>query len=165
MADGDRTPTLHERRVNDSALALSHEWRRLGRAATAVAVLTSPVLFMLLYRGLEWGFLGSLLGTIAGVAIFRGLIDVIAHRFIPAPTLYGAEAELKDEDVVSRRRVWYWRKKFRLVWRLFVTAALLIAAAMIYNSFSGGASGASSGSARSSTLYACATPPGEPGPW
>ena len=45
---------------------------------------------------------------------------MIAHRFIPAPTLYGAEAELKDEDVVSRRRVWYWRKKFRNVWRLFV---------------------------------------------
>jgi len=34
---------------------------------------------------------GSLLGTIASVVIFRGLIDVIAHRFIPAPTLYGAE--------------------------------------------------------------------------
>ena len=114
---------LHERRVNDSALALAREWRRLGRAATFVAILTSPILFMLLYRGLEWGFLFSLIGTIAGIAIFRGLIDVIAHRLIPAPTLYGAEAELKDEDIVSRRRVWYWRKKFRLVWRLFATAA------------------------------------------
>ena len=101
VADGDRHPSLHERRVNDSALALAREWRRLGRAATFVAVLTSPVLFVLLYRGLEWGFLGSLLGTILGVAIFRGLIDVLAHRFIPAPTLYGAENELKDEDVVS----------------------------------------------------------------
>ena len=100
MADGDRHPTLHQRRVNDSALALAREWKRLGRAATFVAVLTSPVLFVLLYRGLEWGFLGSLLGTIAGVAIFRGLIDVLAHRFIPAPTLYGAESELKDEDVI-----------------------------------------------------------------
>ena len=86
MADGDRHPTLHQRRVNDSALALAREWKRLGRAATFVAVLTSPVLFVLLFRGLEWGWLGSLLGTIAGVAIFRGLIDVLAHRFIPAPT-------------------------------------------------------------------------------
>ena len=96
MADGDRSPTLHQGRVNDAALALAREWRRLSRAATAVAVLTSPVLFVVLYRGLEWSLLGSLLGTIAGVAIFRGLIDVIAHRFIPAPTLYGAEAELKE---------------------------------------------------------------------
>ena len=60
------TRALHERRVNDSASALAHEWKRLGRAATFVAVLTSPVLFVLLYRGLEWGFLGSLLGTILG---------------------------------------------------------------------------------------------------
>ena len=158
MADGDRHPTLHERRVNDSALALAREWRRLGRAATFVAILTSPVLFMLLYNGLEWGFLGSLLGTIAGVAIFRGLIDVIAHRFIPAPTLYGAEAELKDEDIVSRRRVWYWRKKFRLVWRLFVTAAVLIAAAMIYNSFSGGDNSVSGGVSTIGDLFAAFGP-------
>ena len=102
MADGDRHPTLHERRVNDSALALAREWKRLSRAATAVAVLTSPVLFMLLYRGLDWGFLGALLGTIAGVAIFRGLIDVVAHKLVPAPTLYGAESALKEEDVISR---------------------------------------------------------------
>ena len=145
MADGDRHPTLHERRVNDSALALAREWRRLGRAATAVAVLTSPVLFMLLFNGLEWPLLGALAGTIAGVAIFRGLIDVIAHRFIPALMLYGAEAELKDEDVVSRRRVWYWRKKFRNVWRLFVTLAVLVAIAMVYNAFAGGDSSISGG--------------------
>ncbi|MEA2133120.1 MAG: cell division protease FtsH, partial [Solirubrobacteraceae bacterium] len=153
MADGDRQPTLHERRVNDSALALANEWRRLGRAATAVAVLTSPVLFMLLYRGLEWSFLGSLLGTIAGVAIFRGLIDVIAHRFIPAPTLYGAEAELKEEDIISRRRVWYWRKKFRNVWRLLVTFVVLVGIAMIYNSFAGGDSSVSGGFASIGDLF------------
>ena len=92
----------------------------------------------LLYRGADWGFLGSLLGTIASVVIFRGLIDVLAHRFIPAPTLYGAEDELKDEDVVSRRRVYYWRRKFRLVWRLFVLFAICVGVAMIYNAFSGG---------------------------
>jgi ATP-dependent Zn protease len=153
VADGDRPPTLHERRVNDSALALAREWKRLGRAATAVAVLTSPVLFMLLYRGLEWGLLGSLLGAIAGVAIFRGLIDVIAHRFIPAPNLYGAEAELKEEDVISRRRVWYWRKKFRNVWRLVVTAAVLIGIAMIYNSFATGDGSVSGGVATIGDLF------------
>ena len=93
-----------------------------------------------------------------GVAIFRGLIDVIAHRFIPAPTLYGAEAELKDEDVVSRRRVWYWRKKFRNVWRLVVTLAVLVAAAMIYNSFAGGDSSISGGFSSIGDLFAAFGP-------
>ena len=158
MADGDRHPTLHDRRVNDSALALAREWKRLGRAATFVAVLTSPVLFVLLYRGLEWGILGSLLGTIAGVAIFRGLIDVIAHRLIPAPTLYGAEDELKDEDVVSRRRLYYWRKKFRNVWRLFVVLAVLVVIAMIYNGFTGGDSSVSGGISTIGDLFSAFGP-------
>src|SRR3954465_12077099 len=136
---------MHRRRGNDSALALAREWKRLSRAATAVAVLTSPVLFMLLYRGAGWSFLGALLGTIAGVAIFRGLIDVIAHRVIPAPTLYGAEQELKEEDVISRRRLWYWRKKFRFVWRLAVVFAVCLRAGVISNGFRGGDSWVSGG--------------------
>src|SRR3954464_2906548 len=126
-------------------MALAREWKRLGRAATFVAILTSPVTFTLLYRGADWGFLGSLLGTIASVVLFRGLIDVIAHRFIPAPTLYGAEDELKDEDIVSRRRLYYWRKKFRLLWRLFVLLAICVGVAMIYNGFTGGDSTVSGG--------------------
>jgi SpoVK/Ycf46/Vps4 family AAA+-type ATPase len=153
VADGDRHPALYQRRVNDSSLALAREWKRLGRAATFVAVLTSPVLFVLLYRELEWSFVGALLGTIFGVAVFRGLIDVLAHRFIPAPTLYGAEDELKDEDVVSRRRLWYWRKKFRNTWRLFVSLAVLVGIAMIYNSFAGGDSSISGGFATIGDLF------------
>jgi ATP-dependent Zn protease len=145
VAGGDRQSSLQERRVNDSALALAREWKRLSRAATAVALLTSPVLFVLLYRGAGWNFFGALLGTIAGVAIFRGLIDVIAHRLIPAPTLYGAESELKEEDVISRRRLWYWRKKFRFLWRLLVVLALCVGAAMIYNGFTDGDSSVSGG--------------------
>jgi ATP-dependent Zn protease len=43
---------------------------------------------------------------------------------IPAPSLYGAEEALKKEDVVSRRRTWYWRHKFK-VW-LWIGAILLV---------------------------------------
>ena len=57
---------------------------------------------------------GALVGTLLGIAAFRGLIDVLAHKLIPAPSLYGAERELRSEDVVSRRRLWYWRRKY---WR------------------------------------------------
>ena len=42
----------------------------------------------------------ALVGTLLGIAAFRGLIDVLAHKLIPAPSLYGAERELRSEDVV-----------------------------------------------------------------
>ena len=159
MSDGDRHPTrANKHRAHDSSMALAREWKRLGRAATFVAILTSPVTFTLLYRGADWGFLGSLLGTIASVVIFRGLIDVIAHRFIPAPTLYGAENELKDEDVVSRRRLYYWRRKFRLVWRLFVFVAICVGIALIYNGFTGGDASVSGGLDSIGVLFAALGP-------
>jgi ATP-dependent Zn protease len=126
-----------ERRVSDDSLALAREWKRLGRAATFVAVLTCPFLFVLLREQLEWSLFGALLGTLLGIALFRGLIDVLAHRFIPAPTLYGAEKELRDQDVLDRRRLWYWRKKFRLLLVLAVVFGTLVGVAMIFNSFSG----------------------------
>jgi cell division protease FtsH len=134
-----------ERRVNEQAVSLAHEWRRLGRAATVVAIITSPVLFALLREGAGWSLLWALVGTFFGVVIFRGLIDVLAHRLIPMPSIYGAEDELRDHDVVSRRRLWYWRKKFRTLWRLFVVAALLVLIAMIYNGFTGGDSSITGG--------------------
>ena len=117
-------PPRLQRRVNDQAISLAREWRMLGRVATAVALLTSPALFFLLYGTYEWDFIWALLGTIAGVVIFRGGVDVIAHRLIPSPALYGAEAELKEQDVVMRRRLWYWRHKFK-VW-FWVGLILLI---------------------------------------
>ncbi len=93
------------RRVNEQSLALAREWRRLGRAATLVAVITSPALFVALYDRFEWPLFWAVVGTILGIAAFRGLIDVLAHRLIPAPSLYGAEKELQAEDVISRRRL------------------------------------------------------------
>jgi cell division protease FtsH len=110
----DEPPRL-QRRVNEQAISLAKEWRTLGRAAAAVAILTSPALYVLLHNTYGWALPWALLGTVAGIVIFRGAIDVLAHRLIPSPALYGAEAALKEQDVVSRRRLWYWRHKFR-VW-------------------------------------------------
>src|SRR6201999_3978053 len=108
-------PPRLQRRVNEQAISLAREWRMLGRAATVVALLTSPALFALLYGSYDWPLIWALIGTFAGIVIFRGGVDVIAHKLIPSPALYGAEAALKEQDVVSRRRVWYWRHKFK-VW-------------------------------------------------
>jgi cell division protease FtsH len=136
VADDGR-PQLKRPR-NEAAISLAHEWRRLGRAATIVALLTSPALFAYLRGSLEWSVFWSLIGALAGVVIFRGLIDVLAHRLIPSPTIYGAEKELRDADVVSRRRLWYWRKKFRrLVWLVGIFGFFVLIA-MIVNAFRGG---------------------------
>src|SRR3954466_15029546 len=114
-----------QRRVNDQAISLAREWRMLGRVATAVALLTSPALFFLLYATYDWDLIWALVGTVAGVVIFRGGVDVIAHKLIPSPALYGAEAELREQDVVSRRRLWYWRHKFK-VWFWLIALILIV---------------------------------------
>ena len=55
MAGGIRLAhSVEHRKVNEQSLALAREWKRLGRAATAVAILTSPALFVLLDDRLEW---------------------------------------------------------------------------------------------------------------
>jgi ATP-dependent Zn protease len=116
MAYAEEKPAFRPK-VNEHSLALAREWRKLGRAATFVAILTSPALFVVLYRQNNWSLPWAIIGTALSVVAFRGLVDVIAHRLIPSPSLYGAEDALAEEDIVARRRLWYWRKKFRrLAW-------------------------------------------------
>ncbi len=115
-------------------LALAREWRRLSRAATFVALLTSPVLFALLYSVDGWGVPGALLVTFIGVIAFRGFIDIVAHRLIPRPSLYGADTAELSEDARARRRVWYWRKKFRhTLWIVGVLGTILLTINIIQN--------------------------------
>jgi cell division protease FtsH len=108
---------------------LAGQWRRLTRAATFVAVLTSPVPFFWLYEVVGASLFWSLVGTFFMVIAFRGLVDVVVRRFIPWPSLFGTdETRLKEDDIVSRRRAWYWRKKYRLVAlvALFITIVWLV---------------------------------------
>ncbi|MDQ3778152.1 MAG: AAA family ATPase [Actinomycetota bacterium] len=93
---------------------LSLQWRRLIRTATAVAVLTSPVAYVWFREevGLRVGW--ALFWTFVAVIAFRGLVDIVLRRLIPWPSLFGTDEErLRDEDVVNRRRAWYWGKWFR----------------------------------------------------
>jgi ATP-dependent Zn protease len=110
--------------------ALAREWRRLSRAATFVAVLMSPAVFLVLYGSEKWPLRYSLLVTIFGVIAFRGLVDVVVHKFIPRPGLQGADASDLGHDAMQRRRLWFWRRRWRLVFTLVVilgTVALVIA--------------------------------------
>src|SRR6266480_4420744 len=96
---------------------LSNQWRALRRLATGVAILTSPALFVWLYKQDGWPLGWSLVGTILAVAAFRGALDLIFHHFIKWPSLFGVDnPELREEDVVARRRVWFWRWWAKLVY-------------------------------------------------
>ena len=94
---------------------LADQWRTLTRAATIVAVLTSPALFIWFKEYNGWAWYWALLATFGVVIVFRGFADLLFRRLIPWPSLFGADSQqLRDEDVMGRRRAWYWRKKLRL---------------------------------------------------
>ena len=118
---GDIDPLAHNAQ-------LAREWRRLSRAATFVALLTSPALFVLLYRTDGWSLTGALIGTFLGVIAFRGLVDILVHRLLPRASLQGADKEELAADARARRRLWFWRTMFRrIVWLAGTLFALLVA--------------------------------------
>jgi cell division protease FtsH len=94
----------------DEQRLLNDQWRSLRRVATGVAVLTSPAVFVWLHKHEGWDIGWALLATVVAIAAFRGLLDLIFQRFIRWPSLFGIDnARLREEDVVARRRVWFWR--------------------------------------------------------
>jgi ATP-dependent Zn protease len=123
--------------MSEESRALAREWKRLGRAATFVAVLTSPVLFALLYAG-GWSLWVALIATFFAVIAFRGLIDIIAHKLIPRPSVLGATPEELADDATSRRRLWFWKGRwFRTLPILLVIAGGLVLAALAFSSLLG----------------------------
>jgi cell division protease FtsH len=101
----------------EESTLLAQQWRTLARVATFVAVLTSPAAFVWFHKHQGWSIGWSIVGTIGTIAAFRGLIDLVLRRFIPWPTLFGTDdRRLQEEDVVNRRRAWFWRFWFRLAW-------------------------------------------------
>jgi ATP-dependent Zn protease len=108
---------------------LSNQWRALRRAATAVAVLSSPALFVWLVKMQDLAVGWAIVLTVVSVAAFRGLLDLIFHRFIEWPSLFGVDsASLREEDVVARRRVWFWRwwAKIAYVLALIIVAVYVV---------------------------------------
>ncbi|MGH3105108.1 MAG: AAA family ATPase [Gaiellaceae bacterium] len=127
MATAEPLATLP---ANESSRLLADQWRRLTRAATFVAVLTSPAVFVSFREIAGWSMLWSLVATFFTVIAFRGLVDLLFRRSIPWPSLFGSDSQqLREEDVVNRRRAWYWRKKYRLgVFLLFAVTLLWLTA-------------------------------------
>ena len=94
MSYAEQSATLSTGAQQSASLA--YEWRRLTRAATVVALFTSPALYVVFHVGNRWSVPVSLLATVVAVIMFRGLVDVISHKLIPTPNLYGASRELLD---------------------------------------------------------------------
>ena len=104
---------------------LGEDWRRLTRRATAIALITSPAPFTWFYAVEGYSVLWSLAATFLVVVAFRGAIELLIRRLMPWPSLYGTDDDaLKEEDVIARRRVSFWRGVFKLV--VFVLVVLTI---------------------------------------
>jgi ATP-dependent Zn protease len=108
-------PGTAESAASELNRELASGWRRLTRAATIVALLTSPALVAFFMHQNDWPFWKALLIALLIVIAFRGLIDLLFRRFIPWPSLFGLESQQhREEDVLGRRRAWFWHFWFRL---------------------------------------------------
>ncbi len=116
---------FHQPMYGEETRALSAQWRVFARFATGVAVLTAPVFFLVLYRALGWSAVAA--GLVAALAVFafRGLMDMVSRWLIPYPSLFGDDDRLRESDIVSRRRAWFWRSWFRRIWILGVLYLVL----------------------------------------
>jgi len=109
--------------------ALNDQWRALRRSATVVAVLCAPAAFVWLWKVQDLAFGWALLATALAVFAFRGLLDLIFWRFIPRPSMFALDDErTREEDVLNRRRHWFWRSIYRVVLAIaiFVTIVFLV---------------------------------------
>jgi ATP-dependent Zn protease len=126
MAYAEESPRMRGP-INEHAAVLAQEWRRLTRAATFVALLTAPAFFLVLYDSNHLGLAAALIITVIAVIMFRGLVEVVTRKLIPSPSLYGVDNALKQEDIVARRRYWFWRGKFRRL-PIYIAIVLLLLA-------------------------------------
>ena len=123
MATDQAEPGLLDR--TSATSELGEDWRRLTRRATAIALVMSPAPFIWLHSVEGYSIAWSLGATFVVVAAFRGAIELLTRRMMPWPSLYGTDDDtLKEEDIIARRRVSFWRSVFTLV--VFVVAVLTI---------------------------------------
>ena len=119
-------------RQSELSSELAGQWRRLTWAATFVALLTAPAIVVWLNQTQGWSWFWSILAALTAVVVFRGLVDLLFHRLIPRPSLFGLEsAQLREEDVVARRRVWFWRFWVKTA---IVVAIIVLPLVMLVNS-------------------------------
>lgn len=120
------SPFLATREQNK---ALSDQWRVLRRVATFAAIVSAPAAFLWLWQhtGLSLGW--AIVATVGAAFAFRGALDLFFRRLIPWPSLFATDdLRLREEDVLNRRRAWFWHSLFRLgvLVSLLITVIFLV---------------------------------------
>jgi len=94
----------------DASGELAANWRTLTRATTIVGLLSLPALAVWIRHAQGWDWWLAALAALAIVIVGRGFVDLLFHRMIPWPSLFGLDSpDLREEDIVARRRAWFWR--------------------------------------------------------
>jgi ATP-dependent Zn protease len=112
--------------AQDVSRELADQWRRLRRAATIIAVLTSPAAFVWFHEHVGYSVLKSVLLAFFAVIAFRGMLDLLLKRVIPWPSLFGTDDKrLREDDVVAHRRAWTWHRILQLfIWFVILTTVI-----------------------------------------
>jgi cell division protease FtsH len=111
---------------SEAARELASSWRRLNRAATFIALLTSPALIAFFMRENHWPFWKALVVALLIVVAFRGFVDLLFRRAIPWPSLFGLDSQqAREEDVLARRRAWFWHFWLRVA-IVFITVVTVV---------------------------------------
>jgi ATP-dependent Zn protease len=110
MATAEASPTRLSADSTSASAELAQQWRRLTRAVTVVAAFTAIPVYLWYKQHYGWAWWEALLVALGTVIALRGLADIAFRRMIPWPSLFGSEdVQLREEDVVARRRSWFWR--------------------------------------------------------
>jgi ATP-dependent Zn protease len=123
-----RLPELHRGTGQDAPAAvneLADKWGRLTTIATLAVLPIWPLAYMIFASRYPDSsvFVRGAVATGAMVVV-RGALDVLFHRWIPWPNLYGAEVSVyQDRDARARRRSWFWSSRIRFA-RAFVLSPL-----------------------------------------
>lgn len=102
--------------------------KQLARAATVLAALTSPIV-ILWFLNHGHSLVTSIIFAVVFVAAFRGVIDLALKHLVEMPSLtLDANRDDMDTDSLRRRRLHFWRGKFRFlgILALAVTVAWLV---------------------------------------
>jgi ATP-dependent Zn protease len=97
-----------------AGVGLAQQWRRFNLIANIVAVVAIPAVWMFYRDDCDLRPLHAALATWGTLAAARGTFDLIVHRFIPWPSLFGADKSYLNEDTSLRRRIAFWRFMWRL---------------------------------------------------
>jgi ATP-dependent Zn protease len=124
MATGTSSSTT----AQDASRELADQWRRLRRAATIIAVLTSPAAFVWFHQHVGYSTLKSAVLAFLAVITFRGMLDLLLKKVIPWPSLFGTDDKrLREDDVVAHRRAWTWHRLLQLfIWFVVITTIIWI---------------------------------------